>query len=39
MLEITNSKLILDVTGGKCYSQTISIKGNDFTISVGSCEV
>ena len=39
MKDITKNNLFLSVSGGECYSQTFTIKGNDITISIGNCEV
>ena len=39
MYEITHSQLVIDITGGKCYSQTVTLFDNEFTILLGSCEV
>ena len=36
MIEITALK---DINGGACYSQTIKLLGNDFTVSIGKCEL
>jgi hypothetical protein len=36
MIEILNLR---EVSGGSCYSQTVKLFGNDFTISIGSCQL